>query len=220
MPELFWDGIAQAAESFLSPDLIQARHALADAAKRYDWRAVVELLDESPQLVNTTRPGGASLFAPLHQAAYGNAPTEVIKDLVARGAWRTLENARGERPVDVAVRRGHTEAATELEPRLVRVVPHGVLMKVQQHFHVVIRSEVAKLVDRHTLRLPELQPLLEADRDKRFFFQVPGMYGGFFYRLAEEGVAAKLVVIASSRMGGSRTYEVAPEGSVSVSEGP
>lgn len=220
MKELYWDGIAQASEGLLSPDLIQARHALADAAKRYDWRAVVELLEESPELVNTTRPGGASLFAPLHQAAYGNAPNQVIKDLVARGAWRTLENARGERPVDVAVRRGHNEAAAELEPRLVRVVPHGVLMKVQQHFHVVIRSEVAKLVDRHTLRLPELQPLLEVDRDKRFFFQVPGMYGGFFYRLAEEGVSAKLVVIASSRMGGSQTYEVTSEGSELVGEGP
>lgn len=220
MPELFWDGIAHAAESLLSPDVIQARHALADAAKRYDWRAVAELLDESPQLVNTTRPGGGSLFAPLHQAAYGNAPAGVIKDLVARGGWRTLENARGERPVDVASRCGHNEAAAELEPRLVRVVPHGVLMKVQQHFHVVIRSEVAKLVDRHTLRLPELKPLLEVDRDKSFFFQVPGMYGGFFYRLAEEGVAAKLVVIASSRMGGSRNYEIVSEGSELVGEGP
>ena len=220
MTELFWDGIAQAAESLLSPDVIQARHALADAARRYDWRAVVEVLGESPQLVNTTRPGGGSLFAPLHQAAYGNAPAEVIEDLVARGAWRTLENAHGERPVDVAVRRGHTAAAAELEPRLVCDVPHGVLMKIQEHFHVVIRREVAELVDRHALRLPELQPLLEVDRDESFFFQVPGMYGGFSYRLAEEGVTAKLVVVGSSRMGGWRQHDITSAGSEFVGEGP
>ena len=83
---LTWDGLAQPAEALLPPDVLRTRHALADAAKRCDWSAVMELLDESPQLVNTSRPGGASLFAPLHQAAYSNAPTEVIKDLVTRGA--------------------------------------------------------------------------------------------------------------------------------------
>ncbi|MCK0092879.1 hypothetical protein MWU77_19060 [Rhodococcus sp. F64268] len=216
---LTWDGLAQPAEALLPPDVLRTRHALADAAKRCDWSAVMELLDESPQLVNTSRPGGASLFAPLHQAAYSNAPTEVIKDLVTRGAWRTLENARGERAVDVAVGRGHDKAAAALAPRLVRIVPHGVLMKIQQHLHAMIRSQEAALIERYPLRLPELQPLLEVGRDD-IFFQVPGMYGGFFYRLEEDGVAANLVAIASSRMGGSRYYEITSAGSELVSEGP
>ena len=220
MTTLIWDGVAQLGEA-PPGDEGRMRHALADAAKRYDWRSVVELLDESPHLVNTTRPGGASLFTPLHQAAYGNAPGTVVRELVTRGGWLTQENARGERPIDVAIRRGHRELAVDLEPCLVRQVPSGVLLKIQQHFHAVIRREVSELVDRFALRLPELQPLLEVERDKdRFFFQVPGMLGGYFYRLAEEGVAAKLAVIESSRMGGSTYYDITSAGSELVGEGP
>src|SRR5271169_2061140 len=65
---------------------------LADAARSYDWRRVFTILDEHQQLVNTTRPGGSSLYAALHQAAYGGAPTDVVLRLVELGAWRTLQN--------------------------------------------------------------------------------------------------------------------------------
>ncbi|MFD4468564.1 hypothetical protein ACFWPA_09775 [Rhodococcus sp. NPDC058505] len=219
MKELIWYGLNEPGAALFGEGL-ELRRTFADAAKRCDWAGVMKLLDEHPDLVNSTRPGGPSLFTPLHQAAYSNAPAEVIRELVARGGWRTLENARGERPVDVAVGRGHSAATAELEPHLACVVPHGVLLKIQQHLHAVIRREVAELVDRHTLRLPELQPILEADRNTRFFFQVPGMYGGFFYSLGEEGVAAKLAAIASSRQGGSRYYEITSAGSEVVGEGP
>lgn len=219
MAELIWDGIAETGTA-LSDDAPDIRHALADAAKRFDWPAVGKILGEHPSLVNSTRPGGKSLFTPLHQAAYGNAPAAVIRDLVARGGWRTVENARGERPVDVAARRGHSAAAAELEPRLVRHVPYGVLAKMQAHFHEVIRGRVAELVDRNRLRLPELPPLLELEREK-VYFPVPGMYGGFSYRLEQDGVNAKLVVESWSRVSGGsgQRHEITSEGSALVAEG-
>jgi len=55
-------------------------------------------------MVNSTRPGGKSLYAPLHQAAYGDAPPEVVRRLIDLSAWRTLQNSHGERPLDIAAR--------------------------------------------------------------------------------------------------------------------
>ncbi|MDG3011291.1 ankyrin repeat domain-containing protein [Rhodococcus sp. D2-41] len=213
---MIWDGAGVA----LSGDDLQLQHKLADAAKRCDWAVVAAILEEEPRLVNSTRPGGPSLFAPLHQAAYANAPVEVIRDLVARGGWLTLENARGERPVDVATRRGHNEAAAELEPRLARTVPYGVLAKIQQHFHEVIRGRVADLVEESRLRLPELQPLLETETCE-VYFPVPGMYGGFSYCLEEEGVEAKLVAESWCRVAGGsgQRHEITSAGSTLVAEG-
>jgi hypothetical protein len=103
--DIVWDGITK--PDTLSASAVRVRNNLADAAKLYDWQRMFEVLLEHEQLVNTTRPGGESWFAPLHQAAHGGATIEVAERLVGTGAWRTLQNARGERPIDVAVRTGH-----------------------------------------------------------------------------------------------------------------
>ncbi|XWK91772.1 MAG: ankyrin repeat domain-containing protein (plasmid) [Phormidium sp.] len=79
------------------------RHALADAAKQYNWKKTQFILDERPDLINVTRPDGRSLYTPLHQAAHGNAPMEVVQQMVEMGAWRTLRNTDDERAVDIAV---------------------------------------------------------------------------------------------------------------------
>ena len=92
--DIVWDGITRA-ES-LPEGAAQIRHALADAAKSYNWPRVFELLSEHKDLVNTTRPGGSSLYAPVHQAAHGGAPVEVAQRRIGLLAWRTLQNARGE----------------------------------------------------------------------------------------------------------------------------
>src|SRR4051794_38098056 len=78
--DIVWDGITQA--ETLHEGAAQIRHALADAAKSYNWPRVFELLSEHKELVNTTRPGGSSLYAPLHQAAHGGAPVEVVQQLI------------------------------------------------------------------------------------------------------------------------------------------
>ena len=93
-----WDGITRA--ETLGADGARTRHALA--AKRYEWPRVFELLSKNQELVNTvntTRPGGSSLYAPLHQASF--PPVSSIRGGVsARPPPRPPRSSR-ERPVRV-----------------------------------------------------------------------------------------------------------------------
>jgi hypothetical protein len=216
--DIVWDGITRA--ETLNDWAATARSALAEAAKAYNWPRVFALVSEHWGLVNSSRPGGTSMFAPLHQAAHAGAPVEVVHRLIAMGAWRTLQNARGERPVDVAERKGHHHLRKVLEPVLKHRVPLGVLWKMQSHFHEVIRGRIDRPLPDHGLRLPELEPLLELDRP-RMWFPVPGMYGGFSYHLDSAGVEAKLVSESWCRVvgGSGQRHEMTSEGSRLVEEG-
>ena len=184
---IVWDGIVAA--DVLNGTEAEVRRELADEAKRYDWPRMMAILRKHPALVNTSRPGGGSLFAPLHQAAHGGAPPEVAEETILLGAWRTLQNARGERPIDIAERRGHKHLLGLMEPRLKRRVPIGVLLKIQSRFHDVILGRAAAQVESASLRLPELEPLLEFELQD-VWFAIPGMYGGFSYQLQSDGVEA------------------------------
>ena len=188
--DIVWDGTTQAGT--LNDWATTARSALADAAKTYNWPRMFELISDHREFVNSCRPGGKSLFAPLHQAAHAGAAVEVVHRLIELGAWRTLQNARGERPVDVAERQGHHHLREVLEPVLKHRVPYGVLLRIHSHFHEVIRGRIDRELPDHGLRLPELEPLLELDRPQ-MWFPVPGMYGGFSYRLESTGVEARLI---------------------------
>jgi hypothetical protein len=216
--EPVWEGLTR--PESLGEDSVRVRQRLAAAAKDYDWPRVIAVLSEHPELVNTTRPGGSSLYAPLHQAAHGGAPAEIVHRLIGLGAWRTLQNVRGERPVDIAERRGHSHLLGILTPDLQRHVPLGILLKLQAHFHAVIRGRAEKEVREHELRLPELEPLLEFD-DLRVWFAVPGMAGGFSYWLEIEGVAAKLVSESWCRvvLGSGERHEITSAGSQLVDKG-
>jgi hypothetical protein len=196
------------------------RAALAAAATAANWPVVFALLAENPQAINSSRLDGTSRFAPLHQAAYTGAPRDVVERLMALGAWRTLQNARGERPVDVAERRHQPHLREVLEPTLRHRVPAGVLLRIQEHFHAVIRGRVADLVSDQALRLPELEVLLELEQPT-MWFPVPGMYGGFSYRLEEVGVDACLVSESWCRVAGGsgQRHVVTPAGSRMVDEG-
>jgi hypothetical protein len=218
MMEPVWDGVTRL-ES-LSEDSVRVRQRLAAAAKSYDWPRVISVLSEHPELVNTTRPGGSSLYTPLHQAGHGGAPAEIVHRLIGLGAWRTLQNVRGERPVDIAERRRHSHLLGILAPDLKRQVPLGILLKMQAHFHAVIRGRAERQVQEHQLRLPELEPLLEFE-DLRVWFAVPGMYGGFSYWLETEGVEAKLVSESWSRIaqGSGQRHEITSAASKLVAEG-
>jgi hypothetical protein len=216
--DVTWDGITRA--ELLNESAAHARSTLADAARAYDWSLVFKHIAERPELANSTRPGGKSLFAPLHQAGYGGAPLEVARRLIEMGAWRTLQNARGERPVDVAERQGHNHMLDVLAPVYKHRVPGGVLLKIQANFHAVILGRAEKLVHEQALRLPELEPLLELD-EPGMWFPVPGMYGGFSYSLASAGVDAKFVSESWCRVvdGSGQRHEVTSEGSRLVAEG-
>lgn len=216
--DVIWDGVMSA--DALSEEDAAIRGELADSAKSYDWPRTLEILAQNPHLVNSSRPGGSSWYTPLHQAAHAPAPAAVIKKIVSLGAWRTLRNARGERPADVAARRGHASAATLLEPDYKRRIPPETLRRMQEHFHDVIRGRAERLVNKAALRRPELDPLLEL-RVPRMWFPVLGMYGGFSYRLVGRGLTARLVVESWSRVvGGSRQrHEVTPAGVTLTEEG-
>jgi hypothetical protein len=216
--DIIWDGITRA--ETLDEGSNQIRERLADAAKSYNWPRVFELLSEHKQLVNTSRPGGESLYSPLHQAAHGGAPVEVAQRLISMVAFRTLQNARGERPVDVAQRRGHQHLLGVLAPENKHHVPSGVLLKIQSYFHAIIRGRIDRQLPGHGLRLPELEPLLELERP-HMWFPIQGMYGGFSYRLESTGVEAKLVSESWSRVveGSGQRHEVTSEGSRLLDEG-
>lgn len=213
-----WDGVTKSAT--FTERAAKARHALADAARDYEWDRVVALLEEHPDAVNSARPDGESGFAPLHQAAHGGAAVDVVERLIEMGAWRTLRNARGERPVDVARRKGHAHLLGILEPEYRQRVPAESLQRIQAHFHEVIRGRAGDLIEKHSLRLPELENLLEMTRP-RAWFPVPGMYGGFSYRLEGEGAEARLVAESWSRVAGGsgQRHVIDTAGSRLVDEG-
>ena len=213
-----WDGIIRI--ETLNEEAIRTRQRLADHAKAYNWAGTLAILSEYPELVNTTRPGGHSLYAPLHQTAYGGAPADVITQLLEIGAWRTLQNALGERPVDIAKKRRHHQLVPILEPDPKRQVPLGILLKLQGHFHEVIRERANDLVEKHALRLPELEPLLEMERP-RLWFAIPGMYGGFSFQLEQAGVRPRLITESWCRVveGSGQRHEITPAGSRLMEEG-
>lgn len=216
--DIVWPGITRA--ETLNESASVARTALADAAKSYSWPRMFELLAEHPGLVNYGRPGSASLYAPLHQVAHAGAPPAVAQRLIDLGAWRTLQNFRGERPVDLAARMGHAHLIDTLEPVYLRFVPSLELLAIQEHFHQLIQRRVEREVNKNALRLPELAPLLEIETPK-MWFQVPGMYGGFNYELSPESPPSKLMCESWSRVvgGSGQRHEITAEGCLLVAEG-
>jgi hypothetical protein len=216
--DIVWDGITQT--KTLAEEAARCRFELADAARDYNWSRVLDLVSEHPELVNCCRPGGTSLFAPLHQVAHGGAPVDVARKLIEMGAWRTLQSARGERPIDIAGREGHRRLRKVLEPAFRHTVPIDVLVRIQSHFHAVIRGRVDDLVKEHALRLPELEPLLELERPQ-MWFAVPGMYGGFSYGFESFGVGAKLIAESWCRVvdGSGQRHEITGDGGRLLDEG-
>ena len=114
-----------------------------------------------------------------------------------------------------------------LEPKCRRWVPLGVLLKIQANLHDVIRGRAERLVSEHSLRLPELEPLLELGYP-RMWFMVPGMYGGFRFGLDRDRVEAQVTAWSWSSWswslpvlvdtfgrdsGGKRTLRLAYDGS-------
>jgi hypothetical protein len=160
------------------------------------------------------------LYTPLHHAAYGNAPVEVVQQMIKLGAWRTLRNNADERAVDIAKRKKHLGLVQLLEPVYKTHVSHVTLEKIQKHFHEVILGRVGDLVKKSKVRLPELEPLLELEQPE-MWFSVPDMHGGFSYRLHGEGKAAKLLSESWSRIigGSGQRHEITSLGSKLIDQG-
>lgn len=195
----------------------RARTELAYAARTHDWMTVLEVVYRHPHFVNSTRPGEVTWSAPLHQVAADGASREIAGRLVVAGAWRGLRNADGERPVDVARRRGHEHLVGFLEPPRRLDVPPGALAALQERFHELIRERMDEFGLPHEgLRLPELEVLLEMERPE-LWFPIAGMHGGFHFRLTADETGVRLTTASWSRVvgGSERRHEIteSPAGS-------
>jgi hypothetical protein len=211
MEEHVWDGTTRLATL---PDwAAKARLRLADCAKRYDWQGVFDVLEGEPDFVNSSRPDSDSWYAPLHQAAHGGAPVQVVTRLIEYGAWRGLRNASGERPIDITRRRGHSHLFDILEPPRRIDVPTETLRRIQVYFHAVIRVRAQHLVDEHALRPPELEVMLELE-NPQIWFPVPGMHGGFKFRLEPAGADSRLLSDSWCRVveGSEERHEITANG--------
>jgi hypothetical protein len=215
-PTAYWDGVSQTETAAENSD----RQNLASYAKEYNWHAVLKVLAARPELVNATRPGSKTLYAPLHQAAHGGAEINVVSQLISLGAWRTLRNAKGAWPLDIAKEKGHAHLLDILEPVHKRSVPEQTLARMQGRFHDLIREVAKDLIFSQSIRLPELEPMLEFER-MNFWFPVPGMYGGFYYWLVFDGPEARLTVQSWCRVteGSGRQHDITEQSTTLVDKG-
>jgi hypothetical protein len=204
-----WDGVTK--PESLDKMAAELRHCLADACKKCDWNEALRILSDHPELVNSTRPGGQSRFTPLHQAAYGGAPITVVNSLLEFGAFRAIRDSSGRRPLEVAVEQSRTHLVERLQPENRWRIDASSLTSIQSRFHRVIRKRAQALVQEHSLRLPELETMLEA-LHRRFWFAVPGMYGGFAYWLDDFSLSPRLLVESWCRVvgGSGQRHEITP----------
>lgn len=215
--ERVWHG-ALADPDQLSETAVRQGHALADAARDGNWRAVLTMLDTADFSwdVNTWRPGGSSCFTPLHQAAWHGAPTQVVDELVARGGWLTLRTADSRTPQEVAAARGHHALAERLEPRDARNVEPGCFDVLDRHLTALVDSRIRPNLQVQ-LRYPQTRVLSELSEDSLLWFPVPGMYGGFAIQL----LRSYLFVESWSRVvgGSGQAHVVTPDGFTLVEAG-
>jgi len=162
----------------LSVESLAERNNVATLAKSGHWTELSGFLKNNPSLVNSIRPGGHSWFTPLHQVAYNNAPRAVVLELIQLGAFRTLRNSSGERPVDIARNKGFNDCTDLLEPEVRRPVNSLQLASIQELFHGLVRAVSIQNRVAMILRLPELSVLTEFD-DLKLWIPISGMYGGF-----------------------------------------
>ena len=92
------------------------------------------------------------------------------------GGVRTTDGKK-QRPLDIALEKGHEHLYDILTPRGLPEVSEEELLKVEAHFHEVIIEEARGVFDPDSMRLPDLDLL----RDQReVWMPIPGMCGVCF----------------------------------------
>jgi hypothetical protein len=214
-----WQGVLDT--SVMADGLIRAGHRLADAAKAGDWPAVMKVLDSdwSWLVINQWRPGGPAWFTALHQAAWHGAPTAIVKELLDRGALRSLRDSKGRTAFDVAVEHDRTpDLRDRLRP------PRSPLRQEQIR---ALDARLAELIDgrihgrvfdgdlRTVLRYPPVEILHELP-GQRVWFPMPAKYG--FHIELQRG-ALEVKSWCGLVEGSGQAHLVTPEGSVLVDQG-
>ncbi|MFJ3336857.1 hypothetical protein [Streptomyces sp. NPDC086766] len=161
-----WEGRVR--RETVNPQEAARRDELADAARVGNWTRVLSIVTRAAKSqglnrgwINAVRLDGHRQYAPLHQAAWHGASIDTVEALLSCGAWRTLRNRDGKRPLDIAQERGHYHLTRILEPEIKQHVPVEVVVGLQQNLHALICR-----YDRGApsyLRLPEVEVLTELD---------------------------------------------------------
>ncbi|MFE6994516.1 hypothetical protein ACFVAE_01010 [Microbacterium sp. NPDC057659] len=214
MTDADWPGILD--PDALNPERVDAADRLADAAKANDWQAVFALLDVPTRAdVNQWRIGGSSWFAPLHQAAFLGAPAGVVEDLLRRGAWRSLRNADGDRPIDLAEKRGHRHLLDALAVHTPDDRERRRFAAWDRHLLALIAERIARL-DPVRFR-PVPTEVIALERFETLWFGYPGMYGGFGMSIHR----GRVFVESWSRVvgGSGQAHVITEDGCVLVEEG-
>ena len=209
-----WEGMTTR-DGWHESDLAD-RDRLADAARDGDWPAVFGQLQGGSSLVNAWRPGGPSLYTPMHQAAWHGVPPDTARRLLRCRPWLTLRTAAGDRPFDIALRGGHEELATLLRPAIHHPLSTDVLSALERHLHTVITKRIAEFGITRPLRLPPLDLFTEM-ASPTMWFAIPGMYGGFRIELTGQELLAE----SFSRVveGSGEKHRIRSDGAQLVAEG-
>ncbi|MFB9645446.1 hypothetical protein ACFFPJ_06515, partial [Microbacterium terregens] len=175
-----WPGVLIPRTAY-NPSLVEARDRLANRAKVGDWPAVLAALDGDMRFTpaaNDWRVSGSSWFGPLHQAAWFGAPEDVVRALLDRGAWRSLRDSVGRRPVDIARERGFDTLADALVPIYNVALSADDAVAMSRRLAVLVEEAVGEVLEPR-VEIRHLDVLCLAERDDEVWFPIPGMYGGF-----------------------------------------
>lgn len=209
-----WPGVIDTAA--LKPEVVAASNRLADAAKAGAWDTVFDLLEASFWLgPNHWRVAGSSWCTPLHQAAWHGAPIEVADRLIALGAWRSLRDSSGQRPVDIARARGHRHLLESLSTPDLGPREREKHEAWDRHLDQLVR-ERTKTLDPVRYR-PISTEVVESEQLDPLWFPFPGMYGGFSVSVYR----TRLFVESWCRVvgGSGQAHVITEDGCVLVDEG-
>ncbi|OXN04993.1 hypothetical protein CDV58_05629 [Aspergillus fumigatus] len=169
-------------------------------------------------------PHRLSLWAPLHQATYMNAPKKVVEKFIRLGAFRTLptKKTKGEfryqdlTAVEIARELGYSDLWEILTPVIRHFVPARILMNLEQKFHELIHAELAGFAHLKYLRLPQLVVLTELENPQMWFpIQPPSQHRrGFLFRL--DGRELVVLSIGRNPPQSKQLYRVSATGWVAI----
>jgi hypothetical protein len=214
-----WQGVLDT--SVLAGTFLQVGHRLADAAKAGNWPAVMETLDQEWDwlAINQWRPGGPAWFTVLHQAAWHGAPAAVVRELLNRGALRSLRDSKGRRAFDVAVEHQQRRDLVELLlPPQSLLTPEQVQALDAQLALVIdgrIRGRVYDGDLREVLRYPPVEILQELPGN-RVWFPMPAKFG---FHIELQNGALEVKSWCGFVEGSGQIHLITAEGSVMVDQG-
>ncbi|WAR21576.1 hypothetical protein MAR_015550 [Mya arenaria] len=179
--------------SALRDDIGISRKHISSLGADRKWDSLLEKIRSDSSLVNTCRlpenkDSPVDLNTPLHWAAIGSAPSDVFENLIALNSARSLKNADGKTPYDIAKENGLGDSIEDMLELPQKVKENTKYMdKMEKGLKKAIEGRVADLIEKNGQQLPQLAFLYEFGE---LWYAVPGMYGGFSVEEHAKGVQA------------------------------